>query len=159
MSSRVTAPGGPAFRLSLRGYNRAEVDEFLRQTAADRQRLQEDLAQLEAFMATSGDERRFGDLRAHRKRQGRHRHTMWVMRVNDVRFQLLDDARQPPGGGQVHLSLRRKRDEVEPFGGPLPQFAFRMRHEHRPVAKRAWMAAKLAASQAISIGDSGGPTA
>jgi hypothetical protein len=42
----------------LRGYDRAEVDEFLRQTAADRQRLQEDLAQLEAFMTTSGDERR-----------------------------------------------------------------------------------------------------
>ena len=48
----------PAFRISLRGYDRAEVDEFLQQTAADRQRLQEDLAQLEAFMATSGDERR-----------------------------------------------------------------------------------------------------
>ena len=48
----------PAFRLSWRGYDRAAVDEFLRRTAADRQRLQEDLAQLEAFMATSGDERR-----------------------------------------------------------------------------------------------------
>ena len=50
--------GSPAFRISWRGYNRADVDEFLRQTAADRQRLQEDLAQLEAVMATSGDERR-----------------------------------------------------------------------------------------------------
>jgi DivIVA domain-containing protein len=48
----------PAFRTSWRGYDRTEVDEFLRQTAADRQRLQEDLAQLEAVMATSGDERR-----------------------------------------------------------------------------------------------------
>jgi DivIVA domain-containing protein len=48
----------PAFRISWRGYDRAEVDEFLRQTAADRQRLQEDLAQLEAVMATTGDERR-----------------------------------------------------------------------------------------------------
>jgi DivIVA domain-containing protein len=48
----------PAFRISWRGYDRAQVDAFLRQTAADRQRLQEDLAQLEAVMATSGDERR-----------------------------------------------------------------------------------------------------
>jgi DivIVA domain-containing protein len=59
MSSIFTGRGEtPAFRISLRGYDRAEVDEFLRRTAADRQRLQEDLAQLEAFMATSGDERR-----------------------------------------------------------------------------------------------------
>ena len=59
MSSRFTGQGDtPAFRISLRGYDRVQVDEFLRQTAADRQRLQEDLAQLEAFMATSGDERR-----------------------------------------------------------------------------------------------------
>jgi DivIVA domain-containing protein len=46
------------FRLRWRGYDRAEVDEFLRQTQADRQRLQEDLAQLEAVMAGHGDERR-----------------------------------------------------------------------------------------------------
>ena len=59
MASIFTSRGEiPAFRISLRGYDRAEVDEFLRQTAADRQRLQEDLAQLEAFMASSGDERR-----------------------------------------------------------------------------------------------------
>jgi DivIVA domain-containing protein len=59
MSSRFTGQGDPpAFRIGLRGYDRAQVDEFLRQTAANRQRLQEDLAQLEAFMATSGDERR-----------------------------------------------------------------------------------------------------
>jgi DivIVA domain-containing protein len=59
MASIFTGRGEtPAFRISLRGYDRAEVDEFLRQTAADRQRLQEDLAQLEAFMTTSGDERR-----------------------------------------------------------------------------------------------------
>jgi len=59
MRSFFTGDGGtPAFRTSWRGYDRAEVDAFLRQTAADRQRLQEDLAQLEAFTATSGDERR-----------------------------------------------------------------------------------------------------
>jgi DivIVA domain-containing protein len=60
MRSFFTRQGeSPAsFRISWRGYDRAEVDEFLRQTAADRQRLQEDLAQLEAIMATNGDERR-----------------------------------------------------------------------------------------------------
>ena len=59
MGSIFTGQGDtPAFRTSWRGYDRAEVDAFLQQTAADRQRLQEDLAQLEAFMATSGDERR-----------------------------------------------------------------------------------------------------
>ena len=59
MRSFFTGDGStPAFRTSWRGYDRAEVDAFLRQTAADRQRLQEDLAQLEAFTATSGDERR-----------------------------------------------------------------------------------------------------
>ncbi len=46
------------FSTSWRGYNRAEVDEFVRQTEIDRQRLQEDLAQLTAVMATSGGERR-----------------------------------------------------------------------------------------------------
>ena len=55
MGSIFTGEGDtPAFRTSWRGYDRAEVDAFLRRTAADRQRLQEDLAQLEAFMATSG---------------------------------------------------------------------------------------------------------
>jgi DivIVA domain-containing protein len=40
----------PRFRLRWRGYDRAEVDEFLRRTAADRRQLQEDLAQLETIM-------------------------------------------------------------------------------------------------------------
>jgi DivIVA domain-containing protein len=46
------------FRLRWRGYDCREVDEFLQQTAADRQHLQESLAQLEAFMAGPGDQRR-----------------------------------------------------------------------------------------------------
>jgi DivIVA domain-containing protein len=55
----ITARSDPArFRVRWRGYDRAEVDEFLRQTAADRQRLQEDLAQLEAVMASYGGEHR-----------------------------------------------------------------------------------------------------
>jgi DivIVA domain-containing protein len=42
----------PQFRRRWRGYDRNEVDEFLRRTAADRQQLQEDLAQLETVMAS-----------------------------------------------------------------------------------------------------------
>lgn len=69
MKSIFTRRGeSPAsFRISWRGYDRAEVDAFLRQTAADRQRLQEDLAQLEAFMSTSGDRREMERLAAVRR--------------------------------------------------------------------------------------------
>jgi DivIVA domain-containing protein len=69
MKSIFTRRGeSPAsFRISWRGYNRAEVDEFLRQTSADRQRLHEDLAQLEAFMSTSGDRREMERLAAVRR--------------------------------------------------------------------------------------------
>ena len=53
MNSIFTPKGDPnAFRLKWRGYDREQVDEFLRQTAADRQRLQEGLAQLDAYMAS-----------------------------------------------------------------------------------------------------------
>jgi uncharacterized protein DUF4115 len=41
----------PTFRRRWWGYDRQEVEEFLRQTAADRQRHQESLAWLEALMA------------------------------------------------------------------------------------------------------------
>jgi DivIVA domain-containing protein len=59
MMSIFARPADPArFRLRWLGYDRGEVDEFLRQTEADRQRLQEDLAQLEAVMSSHGEERR-----------------------------------------------------------------------------------------------------
>jgi len=44
-------PESGPFSLSWRGYDRAEVDAFLERTAADRQRLQADLAQLEAALS------------------------------------------------------------------------------------------------------------
>ena len=74
---------------------------------------------------------------AHRQRQRRHRHAVRVVRVDDVRPEPLEDARQPPRGAQVHLGLRRERDEVEPLLRALPQLAVRVRDEHRPVAERA----------------------
>jgi DivIVA domain-containing protein len=40
------------FRSCWRGYDRAQVDQYLRRTAADRQRLEEDLAQLEVLTAS-----------------------------------------------------------------------------------------------------------
>jgi DivIVA domain-containing protein len=48
----------PCFRLRWRGYDRAEVDAFLQQTAAERQRVQEDLAQLETVLGAREDPRR-----------------------------------------------------------------------------------------------------
>src|SRR5512134_3061500 len=42
------------FRIAWRGYDRAEVDECLRRADADRQRLQEEGAQLSALMSHAG---------------------------------------------------------------------------------------------------------
>jgi len=46
------------FRRRWRGYDPEQVDEFVRQMNTDRQRLEEDLAQLEAFTAAHREERR-----------------------------------------------------------------------------------------------------
>ena len=46
------------FRTAWRGYDRTEVDEFLRRMDADRQRLQEEVSQLSALMSHSGTDRR-----------------------------------------------------------------------------------------------------
>jgi DivIVA domain-containing protein len=46
------------FRTAWRGYDRSEVDEFLRRTDADRKRLQEEVSQLSALMSHSGTDRR-----------------------------------------------------------------------------------------------------
>lgn len=45
----------PRFRLRWLGYDRAQVDAFLRQTAADRIHLQDELAKVHALMATRDD--------------------------------------------------------------------------------------------------------
>ena len=45
-----------------------------------------------------------------------------------------DDARQPPGGRQVHLGPRRERDQVESLGRASPQLAVRVRDERGAVA-------------------------
>ena len=51
--------------------------------------------------------------------------------------ELLDDARQPPRGRQVHFASRGASGiELEPFGGALAQLAVRVGDEHRPVAER-----------------------
>jgi DivIVA domain-containing protein len=46
------------FRICWRGYDPEQVDQFLRQTVADRQRLEEDLAQLEAIFSGQSEDRR-----------------------------------------------------------------------------------------------------
>ena len=61
MITPLTAkPSGP-FRLRWRGYDPGQVDEFLSRTAADRRRVEEDLAQLETFIAARAEEYRRRD--------------------------------------------------------------------------------------------------
>ena len=57
----------PTFSRRWWGYDRKEVEEFLRQTAADRQRHQESLAWLEALMAATIRRRRDAALAAARR--------------------------------------------------------------------------------------------
>ena len=87
--------------------------------------------------AARGDERRLGELRAHRQRQAGHRHAVRIVGVDDVGLELLEQARQPPRRAEIHLGLRRERDEVQAFLRALPQLAARMRDEHRAMAERA----------------------
>ena len=87
--------------------------------------------------AARGDERRLGELRAHRERKAGHRDAMRVMRVDDVGLELFEQARQAPRGAEIHLGLRRERNEVEPLLRPLPQLAPGMCHEHRSMAEGA----------------------
>jgi hypothetical protein len=46
------------FRIAWRGYDRAEVDESLRRADADRQRLQDEVAQLSALLSRAGSDPR-----------------------------------------------------------------------------------------------------
>ena len=62
---------------------------------------------------------------------------MRVMRVQNVGTQPLDDARQLPGGGKIHLGARRERDELESLRHALHQFAAGMRHERRALTDGA----------------------
>ena len=87
--------------------------------------------------APRGDERRLRRRRRDRQRERRHRDAVRIVRVDDVGPELLDDARQPPGRGEVHLGARRERDQLEPFRRALPQLAVRVRDERRPLADRA----------------------
>ena len=61
---------------------------------------------------------------------------MGIVRVDDIRPQALDDARQPPRRRQVHLAARSDWDEVEAFFHAPAQLAVRMCDERRPLAER-----------------------
>jgi hypothetical protein len=61
---------------------------------------------------------------------------MGIVRMHDVRFQALDDAGQPPGGGEVHFRARRDRDQLETLVGAAPQHAVRMCDQCRPMTER-----------------------
>ena len=79
----------------------------------------------------------FGVGESDRQRGGGHRDGVRVVRVNHVGRQLLEDARQPPGGREVDLAARRERDQVVALAHPPQQLAFGMRDERRAMAERA----------------------
>ena len=70
ISISSTRADSVTFRLRWRGYDRAQVDQFLRQTAADRKRLQEGLARLEALMASHNQDARDREISAARREAG-----------------------------------------------------------------------------------------
>ena len=115
----------PAFRISWRGYDRAAVDEFLRRTAADRQRLQEDLAQLEAFMATSGDERReLERLAAIRREVASCLETsIGALRTATGLLASVTPPNAPPAPPPVHVLAARVTSERAPLTSRFGTFA------------------------------------
>ena len=54
----------------------------------------------------------------------------------DVGPQPLDDARETPGGREIHFGARRDRDQLEPLGRAPPQLAVRMGDERGALADR-----------------------
>ena len=67
----------------------------------------------------------------------RHRHAVRIVRVDDVGPELLEDAREPPRGGEIHLRARRQRKEVQPFVGAAAQLPARMGDERGAMSERA----------------------
>jgi hypothetical protein len=56
-----------------------------------------------------------------------------VVRVDDLRMELLDHSREAPRGTYVDLTMCRQRDQVEPFLHPTEQFAIGVGHQRRAV--------------------------
>jgi Domain of unknown function (DUF4115) len=96
MESIETAQADPpTFRRSWWGYDRQEVEDFLRQTAADRQRHQESLAWLEALMAGYDQEAREAAMAAVRRES--HQARIAALRRNAGRL-----AKAEPGPSRTH---------------------------------------------------------
>ena len=79
-STNIAQPAPPTFRRRWWGYDREEVEEFLRQTAADRQRHQESLAWLDALMAGYDPQARDAAITA--KRRESHHARIAALRMN-----------------------------------------------------------------------------
>ena len=75
--------------------------------------------------------------RSHRQRQRRHRHAMRVVRMDDVRTQPADDAREAPRRREVHLGAWCERDEVGALGCAFAQLTLRVDDECGAVAESA----------------------
>ena len=75
--------------------------------------------------------------RPERQRHRRHRHAVRVVGVDDVGPERADDAREPPGRGEIHLGARRQRHQIVALAGAPVQHAARVRDQHGPMAALA----------------------
>ncbi len=57
--------------------------------------------------------------------------------MDDVGPELLEQAGQPPRGGEVHLGARRQREEVQPLFGAAAQLSAGVRNQGGAMTERA----------------------
>ena len=74
--------------------------------------------------------------RPHRQRERGHRHPVRIVGVDDVRLELLHDAREPQRRVEIHFRHWRQRHELETFRRALAQLARRMRDERGAMPER-----------------------
>ena len=93
--------------------------------------------------AARGDQRRRRPVgapecrRVDRQRKRRHRDSVRVVRVDHVRVEPPDDAREAPGRREVHFGAGGERNELEPLLRAPPQLAVRVRDQRGAVADLA----------------------
>ncbi len=87
--------------------------------------------------AAGSDKRRLRHRRAIRHGESGHGDGMGVVRVNDFRLELSNDARKLPRSGEVDLVARSERHKVRTLHRAPVELALRMRDEHRFVFERA----------------------
>ncbi len=74
---------------------------------------------------------------AERQGESGHRHRVRIVRVNDLRLPVADDARQLPRRRQVNFVARRQRHQVGAFRRAPIELSLRVGDEHGLVPDRA----------------------